>query len=265
MYADPNANAFGFGTLPHEPCSNPPVPPCSDPRFSQVTQFHSDAISNFNGLVTSFRHQFTRLGNGLVLVNYTYSHAFDEVSNGVSFGFTSGSSINPQDPANLRGAYGPAEYDVRHSLNANYVWELPLKTALAGRGPDYLVKGWQISGTIFARTGFPYTVFDRAESNSLQQNNYFGQIYVVPVRPLPTASSCGEGAAVTDPVHLSARSVFGGEWNCRARSKCLFLTVDMRNWIQCRNPAGFSRPLQPSSSGVSARTKSFSSSWVLQY
>jgi hypothetical protein len=201
MYGDPDANAFGFGTLPHGPCSNPPVPPCSDPRFSQVTQFHSDAISNFNGLVTSFRHQFTRLGNGLVLVNYTYSHAFDEVSNGGSFGFTSGSSINPQDPANLRGAYGPAEYDVRHSLTANYVWELPLKTALAGRGPDYLVKGWQISGTIFARTGFPYTVFDRAESNSLQQNNYFGPIYAVPVRPLPAASSCGEGAAVTNPVH----------------------------------------------------------------
>jgi hypothetical protein len=201
MYGDPDANAFGFGTLPQGACSSPPVPPCSDPRFSGVTQYHSDAVSNFNGLVTSFRHQFTRLGNGLVLMNYTYSHALDEVSNGGTFGFTSGSSVNPQDPANLRGAYGPAEYDVRHSLNANYVWELPVKAALGGRGPDSLVKGWQISGTIFARSGFPYTVFDRAESGNLQQNNYFGLIYAVPVGPLPPPSSCGEGAAFTHPVH----------------------------------------------------------------
>jgi hypothetical protein len=187
-----SANAFGFGSLPAQP---------TDPRFSGVTQFRSDAISNYNGMVASFRHQFTRLGNGIVQVNYTFSHAFDEVSNGGVFGFTSGSSINPQDPTNLRGAYGPAEYDVRHSLNANYVWELPVKTALGGRGPEYMVRGWQISGTIFARTGFPYTVFDHAKSGILQQNNYFGQIYAVPTGPLPGASSCGEGAAFTRPVH----------------------------------------------------------------
>jgi hypothetical protein len=190
---NPSANAFGFGSLPAQP---------TDPRFSGVTQFHSDAASNYNGMVASFRHEFTRLGDGLVQVNYTYSRAFDEVSNGGFFSFTSGSSAVSQDPANLRGAYGPAEYDVRHSLNANYVWELPVKAALGGRGPEYLVKGWQISGTIFARTGFPYTVFDHAESGLLQQNNYFGQIYAVPVGPLPAASSCGEGAAFTrSPIH----------------------------------------------------------------
>ena len=56
---------------------------------------------------------------------------------------------------------------MRHSFNANYVWELPVKTALRGHGPDYLVKGWQVSGTVFARTGFPYTVIDIAESFNL--------------------------------------------------------------------------------------------------
>jgi hypothetical protein len=165
----------------------------ADPRFSKVTQFNSNAVSNYNGLVVSFRHRFTRGSNGLVQVNYTYSHALDESD--IDF-FTSGSSLYPQDPNNLRGAYGPAGYDVRHSLNANYVWELPLKAAFGGHGPDYLLKGWQISGTISARSGFPYTVLDNFESASLQQNNYFGQIYSVPVRPLPAGSSCGRAAAV---------------------------------------------------------------------
>jgi hypothetical protein len=153
-------------------------------------------VSNYNGMVVSFRHQFSGWGNSLIQMNYTYGHALDEVSNGGLSSFTSGSSVFPQDPNNLRGAYGPAEYDVRHSFNANYVWELPVKAALGGRGPEYLVKGWQISGTIFARTGFPYTVFDHAESGNLQQNNYFGAIYSVPIGPLPAASSCAEGAAV---------------------------------------------------------------------
>jgi hypothetical protein len=103
--------------------------------------------------------------------------------------------LNPQDPSNLRGAYGPAEYDVRHSFNASYVLELPVKAVLHGRGSDYLVTGWQISGTIFARTGFPYTVIDPAESQFLAaKNNYFGTIYAVPVGPLPASTSCGEAA-----------------------------------------------------------------------
>ena len=195
LVVNPSANAYGFGSLPRAQCTSPPVLPCSDPRFSEVTQYGTGAVSNYNGVVFSFRHQFTRWGNGLVQVNYTYSHAFDEVSNGGFFGFTSGSSLYPQDPNNLRGAYGPAEYDVRHSLNANYVWELPVKAALGGRGPDYLAKGWQVSGTIFARSGFPYTVFDNAESAALRQNNYFGEVYSVPVGPLPAGSSCGRGAA----------------------------------------------------------------------
>jgi hypothetical protein len=131
----------------------------------------------------------------MLSANYTYGHAFDEVSNGGLFGFTSGSSVHPQDPNNLRGAYGPAEYDVRHSLNASYVWELPVKAALRGRVSNVLAKGWQVSGTIFARTGFPYTVFDNVESGNLQRNNYFGAIYSVPVGPLPAGGPCGKGAA----------------------------------------------------------------------
>jgi len=172
-----------------------------DPRFSEVTQYRSNAVSNFNGAVATFRHQFNRLGNGLVDINYTYAHALDEVSNAGLFSFTSGSSLAPQDPTDLRGAYGSAEYDIRHSINGNYVWEPPLQAALGGHGSDYLVKGWQVSGTIFWRTGFPYTAFDVAESFQLQQNNYFGWIYSVPAAPLGPAIPCGKGAAATSPVH----------------------------------------------------------------
>jgi hypothetical protein len=192
---NPSANAFGWGPFPTTLCSSPPVPPCADPRFSGVTEYATPGISNYNGVVVSFRQQFAGFGNSLFQANYTYGHALDEVSNGGLAQFAAGSSVFPQDPFNLRGSYGAADYDVRHSLNANYVWQLPVKTILHGRGPDYLVKGWQVSGTIFARTGFPYTVIDFAEAASLNRRNFFGTIYAAPVAPLGPVLSCGAGAA----------------------------------------------------------------------
>ena len=196
LVLNPSANAFGFGSLPATQCTSPPVLPCADPRFSEVTQITTNAVSNYHGMLVSFRHRFSRWTKGQLQANYTYSHAFDEVSNGGLFPFTFGSSQSPQDPSNLGAAYGPAEYDVRHSLNASYVWEIPVKAALGGHGREGFVKGWQLSGTIFARTGFPYSVFDYAQSGNLSQNNYFSLLYAVPARPVGPQASCGKGAAI---------------------------------------------------------------------
>jgi hypothetical protein len=199
FFGNPNANAWGFGSYPAGLCSSPPVPPCADPRFGVVQELETSAISNYHGMVASFEHRFTGWGNGFFQANYTYSHALDEVSNGGIGNFTYGSNQSPLDPRNLRESYGPADYDVRHSLNANYVWELPLKEVLRGHGRDSVVKGWQVSGTILARTGFPYTVFDPGEQGKLSGQNFGGPIYAVPVAPLPSAGPCGKRASYTSP------------------------------------------------------------------
>src|SRR5262249_13770826 len=160
----------------------------------------TNGVSNYNGLTVSFRRKFSRWSQGLLEANYTYGHALDEVSNGGLFTFANDSrspfSVVPQDPNNLHGSYGPAEYDVLHSLNANYMWELPLKAVLGRRGPDVLVKGWQVAGTVFVRTGLPYTVLDFIASGSLAAKNYFGLVYAVPVAPVGSGPSCGKDAAV---------------------------------------------------------------------
>ena len=153
LITNPSANAFGFGTLPPGLCTSPPVPPCADPRFSEVTEITTAGVSNYNGMVVSFQHRFTGWSQGIFQANYTYGHALDEVSNGGLFNLLGRLAFCvPQDPNNLRGSYGSADYDARHSFNANYVWQVPVRAALRGHGPDYLVKGWQISGTVFART-----------------------------------------------------------------------------------------------------------------
>jgi len=190
---DSSANAWGFGPFLAELCTSPPTPPCADPRFSGVTELRTVGVSNYNGLVVSLQHRF---GQGIIQANYTYSHSLDEVSNGAAaFPFTSASATEPQDPFNIRGSYGSSEYDARHSFNGSYVWQLPVKRLFHSHGPEYLVEGWQVAGTIFARTGFPYTVFDGREASILQKNNFFGPIYAVPVGPIPDGGPCGSGAA----------------------------------------------------------------------
>ena len=199
MVQNPNANAFGFGSFPTARCRTPYVPPCADPRFGEVTELQTNAVSNYNGMVVSFDHRFTQWGTGLFQAHYTYGHALDEVSNGglspFTTGATSSGSIFPQDAGNLRGSYGSAEYDARHSLTANFLWEVPFNEAFRGHGPDSLVKGWQLSGTILARTGNPYTVIDVSRAAGLNSNNFFGTIYSVPAAPLSPAGPCGKEAA----------------------------------------------------------------------
>ncbi len=148
-----------------------------DQRFSIVQQIATPAISNYNGLSFSVQHRFSR---GLQMqVNYTYSHALDEVSNGGFNPFINnnqaigrvGSLANPINDNNLRQfSYGNADYDTRHYLSANYVYELP-------KGPTALLKGWQLSGTLFARSGLPYTVVNTAASNDLSQTGYGSQVF----------------------------------------------------------------------------------------
>jgi hypothetical protein len=205
LLMNPSANAWGFGLLPAGRCTDP-IPDCApDPRFSGVLQFDTKAISNYNGIVFSFQHRFSRWSQGVFQANYTYGHALDEVSNGglapFSNWFRQPFTVSPQDPNNLRGAYGHADYDVRHSFNANYVWELPIKTALRGHGPDFLVNGWQIAGTIFARTGLPYTVFDISPPGDLIPKNYSSLLYAVPVRPPGPNTPCGKAAAIPTFTH----------------------------------------------------------------
>jgi len=200
LVTNPSANAWGFGSLPAGRCTDP-IPDCApDPRFSQVVEFDTKATSNYNGMVISFQHRFSQWSQGVFQANYTYGHALDEVSNGgltpFSNWFRMPFTASPQDPNNLHGAYGPADYDVRHSFNGSYVWEVPFKAALRGHGPDFLVSGWQVSGTVFAHTGLPYTVLDVLLPPDLANKNYFSILYAVPVRPIGSPPSCGKRAAI---------------------------------------------------------------------
>ncbi len=125
----------------------------TDARFGAVTQFSTGANSHYNGLqVTAMK----RLSHGLQgQVNYTLSRCMDTASNGGFLPFSAGGILSPL-PGDLARDYGPCDYDIRHNLNAQYVYQLPIR--VRSRSLGYVLNGWQISGTAFWHSGVPFSV-----------------------------------------------------------------------------------------------------------
>jgi carboxypeptidase family protein len=125
----------------------------ADPRFGAVTQFSTGANSSYHGLQLTATK---RLSHGLQgQINYTFSKCLDEVSNGGFLPFSAGGILSPL-PGELKRNYGPCDYDIRHNLNAQYVYQLPIK--VKDRLLGWVLNGWQVSGTFFWHSGIPFTV-----------------------------------------------------------------------------------------------------------
>jgi len=185
--------ATQFGDLPTA---------AADPRFGTVTEVSNAGISNYNGLTVSFQRKFSSLE---LQANYTWSHALDEISNGgfLPYSFaTNESTSNPQDPFNLRQFnYGNADYDTRHYFSLNYVWTTPKMGSKLG-----LLTNWTVSGTLFARSGLPFTVIDSNATGILNGFNYGttngSNVFANSVGGAP--SSC-DSSAVSTPCLTAAQ------------------------------------------------------------
>jgi hypothetical protein len=131
-------------------------------QFSALYAWRSIGNSNYNALEAVYRQRF---GLGLQAdFNYTLSKSMDATSQAErlspSGGINNAQVINTWEPNQL---YAPSDYDLRHQLNTNYIWDLPF-----GRGKrfgssisrlaDELVGGWQTTGIIRWTSGFPFSV-----------------------------------------------------------------------------------------------------------
>lgn len=160
LVSNPGVNAFGFGPLPTA---------APDPRFGNVNQLSSGAVSNFAGLATSYSHRFSHGVQGSI--SYTWSHALDEVSSLPVTPFSSAQTLATQiNPFNLRSLnYASADSDVRHNLTASYVWNLPGK--FNNRMMNEIAGGWQVAGTVFLRSPLPFSVIDLSAGQGVQNLN----------------------------------------------------------------------------------------------
>ena len=120
--------------------------------------------SNYNSLQASLNGN---VANQLRMqLSYTYSHCLDEA--GEAYGLEGNQGADQiQNPYNLRGDYGPCNFDLRHVFTGNLIYAMPFKTSEAVA--NGLIQGWQLSGIISVHSGIPFSAldgFDRADLNT---------------------------------------------------------------------------------------------------
>lgn len=132
-----------------------------NPNVGMSSQFSTNAYitnlgaSSYNGMLLSLRKRFSR---GFQFdANYTWSHAIDNTSSIANTVF--GGLVC--DIRNLRVCRADSDYDIRHIVNANGIWELPFgKGKMFGNNAnglvDAIIGGWEITGIFNYRSGLPF-------------------------------------------------------------------------------------------------------------
>ena len=116
------------------------------PGYSSISQDENVATGTYNGLQSAVRFQ-NRWGlSGEV--DYTYSHQID---------IQSQDRNNVDNPWNIKYDKGSGDYDRRHIIQANYVYNLPIFNKSQGLLKS-IAGGWQIAGTFIKETGNPQKI-----------------------------------------------------------------------------------------------------------
>jgi len=189
-------NGFGFGNLPAT---------APDPRVASVRFLTNAGVSNYNGVTFSIQENAWHGLSGRF--NYTYSHELDNISNGGILPFSVFYSIPTQvDPYNPNAEYSSGDNDARHQMSGSYVYELPFKSE--SRLMNAAIGGWMISGTMFYRSGLPFSIIDGTESASLTGNNLV--LSTILMRPQFAQTNFSNGApCITNGCFFAAGTASG--------------------------------------------------------
>jgi hypothetical protein len=125
------------------------------PQFASILYVGADAGSSYNSLQLRSEKR-TRSGLSLLL-SYTYSKSFDDISS--VFGGSVGSGL-PQNSYDLSADRGPSDFNAVNRFSGSFVYDLPL-LKLWAHGPGWsarILGNWQASGIVTAQTGSPFTV-----------------------------------------------------------------------------------------------------------
>lgn len=162
--------------------------------FGSIRETDNVASSIYHSLQVNWSRRFS---NGLQFgASYTLSKSMDNGSNQ--------RDVVP-DTYNPGMLWGPSEFDARHILIVNYLYELPFfrhQTNLTGR----VLGGWQISGITQFQTGLPCSVAGPNDYAGVGLDSNFGcgvngQYWVLNGSPriVGTFGSGGQWFATTNP------------------------------------------------------------------
>ena len=145
-----NQYVISAGKVVDNPGTSTPELPYTN--FGEIEYMDSIGRGNYSGLQASLKRAM-RKGFSLSAA-YTLSHALDNAPEEEET--NSGDAPNGRDYA---AWYGNADFDVRHRISANYVYELPFGRgkAMLQSGPlSWIAGNWRTSGVYTYYSGHPF-------------------------------------------------------------------------------------------------------------
>ena len=183
-------------------------------QYGALSAYGTIASSDYHGASLSVRQRFKGVTWDL---NYTFSKSLDDASGLQTSGVFGAAFI--LNPLRQRDNRSVSDFDVRHILNFNSIWELPFGKgkALFGKAntaADYIIGGWQLSTIFRYSSGLPLSApFD----NNGWATNWNVRSIGVRVKDLKSSATRGAGTAApnlfSDPTaaYQSFRSPRAGE------------------------------------------------------
>lgn len=208
-------------------------------RFAEVDYKTSGGTDTYHALQSSLQRRFAHgLSMGL---QYTWAKEL-----GTSSG--SNEATTAQSPYDFKLEYGRGTFDIRHTMNATLLYDLPFGhgRAFSLNGPmDAVAGGWQLGGTVNARTGIPIDVLITRPDIAYVGNTgtaIAGQVFSSPV---VTGGVVQTTAVVNTPGGGNSR-------NIRRPNVVSGVSPYLKSGRQFLNPAAFTTPA-PGTFGNSRR------------
>jgi carboxypeptidase family protein len=191
------------------------------PQYGALSTWSSVGNSNYNAFTFTYRQ---RLKSLLFDLNYTWAHSMDDASGlqtETGFGNNVGNGAFIVNPIRQGQSYANSDFDVRHSINADAVWQLPFGRgqalmSTAGRTANAILGGWQLSGIFRWNTGLP--AVPSPYDDARWATNWDVQASVVPLSPIhscPNRPTNGQpklfGGCDLTTIYQNFRNPYPGE------------------------------------------------------
>ena len=162
-----------------------------NPMISDVDWYANDANSNYNALLASVQHQFSRSFE--LDVQYQYAKSMDQGSQPYAV---------DQYQWNPNLAWGPSDWDIRNAFKVWGVWQ-PTLFHSSHNWMEKIVDGWSLSGIFNWHSGFPWTpIYTNIDGNNICSITYNtgcgapnGSLFQF--RPLTYAGGAGSSQSIS--------------------------------------------------------------------
>jgi outer membrane receptor protein involved in Fe transport len=160
-------------------------------QYGALAVYSTIASSDYHGATFTLRQRFKDTLS--YDINYTFSKSMDDVS-----GLQTDAPFTPfiLNATNIHQARAVSDFDVRHVINANVIWQLPFGKHRAflknGGIANAILGGWQLSSIFRWNSGLPVEApldFGGWPTNWNRRN------YTTRIKPISASPTRGSGAA----------------------------------------------------------------------